>query len=125
MSAGTAYGTHMMVPYIQLVRSTVDSPIPITVLFLIRQENAKYWWNPGGMKFYLLHFGWFDLHLDPFFEEIMNLNTEMPILASSTCYTKNGDWGTKQGSGDLLQIESFNLYLGPFFKEILILDWEI
>jgi len=41
------------------------------------------------MKFDPLHFGWFDLHLDSIFEEIMNLNTEMPILASSTCYTQN------------------------------------
>ena len=56
--------------------------------------------KPGSMKFDPLHFGWFDLHLDPFFEEIMNLNTEMPILASSTCYTQNGDWGTRRGSGD-------------------------
>jgi hypothetical protein len=55
----------------------------------------------------------------------MNLSTEMPILASSTCYTQNGDWGTRRGSGDLLQIGSFNLYLGSFFKEILNLDREI
>jgi len=47
------------------------------------------------MKFDPLHFEWFDLHLNPFFEEIMNLNSEMPILASSTCYTQNGDWGGK------------------------------
>ena len=77
------------------------------------------------MKFDPLHFGWFNLHLDPFFEEIMNLNTEMPILASSTCYTQNGDWGTRRGSGNLLRIGSFNLYLGPFFKEIQNLDREI
>ena len=77
------------------------------------------------MKFDPLCFGWFNLHLDPFFEEIMNLNTEMPILASSTCYTQNSDWGTRRGLGDLLQIGLFNFYLGPFFKEILKLDWEI
>jgi hypothetical protein len=77
------------------------------------------------MKFDTLRFGWFNLHLDPIFEEIMNLNTEMPILASSTCYTQNSDWGTRRGSGDLLRIESFNLYLGSFFKEIPNLDREI
>ena len=55
----------------------------------------------------------------------MNLNTEMPIFACSTCYTQNHDWGTRRGSGDLLRIGLFNLYLGPFFKEILNLDWEI
>jgi len=55
----------------------------------------------------------------------MNLNTEVPIFACSTCYTQNGDWGTRRGSDDLLQIGSFNLYLGPFFKENLNLDWEI
>jgi len=77
------------------------------------------------MKFDPLHFGWFNLHPDPFFEEIMNLNTEMPILTCSTCYTQNGDWGTRRGSGNLLQIGSFNLYLGSFFKEILNLDREI
>jgi hypothetical protein len=55
----------------------------------------------------------------------MNLNTEMPILACSTCYTQNGDWSTRRGSGDLLQIGSFNLYLGAFFKEIPNLDREI
>jgi hypothetical protein len=77
------------------------------------------------MKFDPLRFGWFDLHLDLIFEEIMNLNTEMPIVTSSTCYTQNSDWGTRRGSGDLLRIGSFNLYLGAFFKEILNLDWEI
>jgi hypothetical protein len=77
------------------------------------------------MKFDPLRFGWFNLHLDPIFEEIMNLNTEMPILASSTCYTQNSDWSTRRGSGDLLQIELFNLYLSSFFKEILNMDWEI
>jgi hypothetical protein len=55
----------------------------------------------------------------------MNLNTEMLILASSTCYTQNGDWGTRRGSGDLLRIGVFNLYLGSFFREILNMDWEI
>jgi hypothetical protein len=40
------------------------------------------------MKFDPLSFGWFNLYLDPFFEEIMNLNTKMPIFSSSTCYTK-------------------------------------
>jgi hypothetical protein len=78
------------------------------------------------MKFYPLYFGWFNLYLDLFFEEIMSLNTEMPILASSTCYTQNGNWGTRRGSGDLLlQIGSFNLYLGPFFKEIWNMAREI
>jgi hypothetical protein len=28
------------------------------------------------MKFDPLGFGWFNLYLDPFFEEIMNLNTK-------------------------------------------------
>ena len=77
------------------------------------------------MKFDPLRFGQFDLHLDSFFEEIMNLNTEMPILACSTCYTQNSDWGTRRGLGELLQMGSFNLYLDSFFEEILNIDREI
>jgi len=77
------------------------------------------------VKFDPLHFGQFDLHLDSFFEEIMNLNTEMPILACSTWYTQNGDWGTRRGLGDLLQIGLFNLYLDSFFEEIPNMDREI
>jgi len=53
------------------------------------------------------------------------MNTEIPILDCSTCYTQNGDWGMRRGLGDLLQIESFNFYLDSFFKEILNLDREI
>ena len=101
------------------------SGIPITALFLIRQEITKYWRNPGGMKFDPLHFGQFNLCLDQFFEEIMDLNTEIPILNRSTCYNQNGDWGTRRGSGDLLWIGSFNFYLDSFFEEILNLDREI
>jgi hypothetical protein len=74
------------------------------------------------MKFDPLHFGWFNLHLDQLFEEIINLNTEMPILASSTCYTQNSDWGTRRGSGDLLQIGSFSFCLGPFDNPIVLLN---
>jgi len=55
----------------------------------------------------------------------MNLNTEMPILACSTCYTQNSDWGTRRGLGDLLQIGLFNLYVDSFFEEILNMDREI
>lgn len=50
------------------------SGVLITILFLIRQENAKYLQNPSHMKFDPLHFIWFNLHLDLFFEEIINLN---------------------------------------------------
>ena len=55
----------------------------------------------------------------------MDLDTEMPILACNTCYTQNGDWGTRRGLGDLLQIGLFNLYLDSFFEEILNMDREI
>ena len=65
------------------------------------------------------------MYLDLFFEEIMDLDTEMTILACNTCYTQNGDWGTRRGLGDLLQIGLFNLYLDSFFEEILNLDREI
>jgi hypothetical protein len=37
----------------------------------------------------------------------MDLDTEMTILACNTCYTQNGDWGTRKGLGDLLQIGLF------------------
>jgi len=77
------------------------------------------------VKFDPLHFGQFDLDLDSFFEEITNLNTEMPILPCSTCYTQNGDWGTRRGLGNPLQIGLFNLYLDPVFEEILNMDMEI
>jgi hypothetical protein len=52
----------------------------------------------------------------------VNLNTEMPILASSTCHTQNGDWGTRRGSSDLLQIGSFSFCLGPFDSPIVLLN---
>jgi len=55
----------------------------------------------------------------------MDLDTEMRILACSTCYTQNGDWGTRRGFGNMLQIGSFNLYLDSFFEEILNLVREI
>jgi len=65
------------------------------------------------------------LHPGLFFEEILDLDTEMSILACSTCYTQNGDWGTRRGLGDMLQIGLFNLYLDSFFEEILNVDREI
>jgi len=37
-----------------------------SVPFLIRQENVKYWQNPGGLKMWPLCFGQFNLHPDPF-----------------------------------------------------------
>jgi hypothetical protein len=55
----------------------------------------------------------------------MDLNTKIPILDHSTCYTQNSDWGTRRGLGDLLRIGSFKFYLDSFFEEILNLDREI
>ena len=64
------------------------------------------------------------MQLDLLFKEMMDLDTEMLILTCSTCYTQNGDWGTRRGLGDLLQIGLFNLHLDLFFEEILNLDRE-
>ena len=61
--------------------------------FLIRQENTKYSRKAGDVKFDLSCFGWFNLYQDLFFEEIMNLVTELLYLAQDICYIQNGDWG--------------------------------
>jgi len=37
-------------------------------------------------------FGLFDLYQDPFFEEIMNLTTELLYFAWAMCYSQNGNW---------------------------------
>jgi hypothetical protein len=70
---------------------------PKLVPCLIRQENAKYSWEADGKKFDLLHFGWFNLHQDPFFKEIVTLATEFLYIAWAMCYTQNGDWGRGEG----------------------------
>jgi hypothetical protein len=80
-----------------------ESGDPIIVPFLIRTKLAKYLRNPGGLKFDHLHFRWFNLHLDPFFKEIVNL--AMPSL-DSDCgiyYTQNGVWGMRRGSANVLR----------------------
>jgi hypothetical protein len=51
----------------------------------------------SSLKFDLLHFGWFDLYWDPFFEEIMNLAIELLYFAWAMCYAQNGDWGLGGG----------------------------
>ena len=70
---------------------------PKLVPFLIRQENTKYSWKAGVLKFDPLHFGRFNLYQDPFFEEIMNLATELLYFAWAMCYAQNGDWGPGGG----------------------------
>ena len=70
---------------------------PKLIPFLIRQENTKYLWKAGSLKFDLLWFRWFNLYQDPFFEEIMNLATELLYLAWAMCYTQNHDWGRGGG----------------------------
>jgi hypothetical protein len=77
--------------------------------------------KPGSMKFDPLHFGWFDLHLDPFFEEIINLCTEMPILASSTCYTKNSDRGTRNVVQNLANLGYTKPISSVIYAKLLIL----
>jgi hypothetical protein len=52
----------------------------------------KYSRKAGGLKFDL-RFGRFNLYQDPFFEEIMNLATELLYFAWAMCYIQNGDWG--------------------------------
>jgi len=70
---------------------------PKLVPFLIRQENTKYSRKAGGLKFDPLRFGRFNLYQDPFFEEIMNLATELLYLAWAMCYAQNGNWGPGGG----------------------------
>ena len=77
--------------------------------FLIRQENTKYSRKAGDVKFDLLRFGWFNLYQDPFFEEIVNLATELLYLAQDMCYIQNGDWGPGEGQ------EMFSDYDGSTF----------
>ena len=82
-----------------------ESSGPKLVPFLIRQENTKYSREAGGRKFDLLHFGWFNLHQDPFFEEIVTLATEFLYIAWAMCYMQNGDWGRGEG-----WVTFFNLF---------------
>jgi hypothetical protein len=70
---------------------------PKLVTFLIRQKNTKYSRKAGSLKFDLSRFGQFNLYQDPFFEEIMNLVTELLNLAWAMCHTQNGD--QEQGRG--------------------------
>jgi hypothetical protein len=74
----------------------------IIVPFLIRSKLAKYLWNLGGLKFDHLHFRWFDLHLNTFFEEIVNLAM---LSLDSNCgmyYTQNSVWSIRRGSAKIL-----------------------
>ncbi len=95
------------------------------VPFLIRWENTKYPRKANGGKFDLLRFGWFNLYLDPFFKEILNLKMEISDLACSICNTQNSDWDTRRGSGHIHRSEWFNLYPDLFFEENLNLKREI
>ena len=97
---------------------------PMFVPFLIRWENTKYPWKADGGQFDLLRFGWFNLYLDPFFKEILNLKTEISDLACSICNTQNSDWGTRRGSGHIHRLGWFNLYPDLFFEENLDLKRE-
>jgi hypothetical protein len=78
----------------RLIRRIKKSINNVAASVLIRPQNAKYFRNTGGLKIWkcdLLRFGWFNLLLDPFFKEIMNLQTKMPDLACRTRYIQNGD----------------------------------
>ena len=75
------YQVHVLIS--QSIRRSQDSKSsgPKLIPFLIRQENSKYLWKTGSLKFDLLCFGWFNLYWDLFFEEIMNLATKLLHLA--------------------------------------------
>ena len=83
--------------------------------FLIRQENLKYSRKAGGLKFDLLHFGWFNLYQDPFFEEIMNLATELLHLAWA-CAISKMVIGDKEGVGKCSPIVMIQLWSRLDFK---------
>jgi hypothetical protein len=98
---------------------------PNVIAFLIRSKLMKYSRNPGGLKFDLLRLGWFNLCLDPFFKEIVNLAIKLLDLACSMCYIQNGDWDTGRGSDHMLRSRWFNLCLDRFFEENPNLNREI
>ena len=50
---------------------------PMIRAFLIGLKNTKYSQNPSSLKSDTLQFEWFNLYLDPFFIEIMNLATKL------------------------------------------------
>ena len=93
---------------------------PKLVPFLIRQENTKYSRKAGGLKFDPLHFGWFDLYQDPFFEEIMNLATELLYLAWAMCYAQNGNWGPEGGLEMFSNWDDLNCVWTGFSRRIHI-----
>ena len=68
---GGVFAAYRMWPKINISYITrwgeSESGGPKLVSFLIRPQNAKYSWKPGGLKIDLLWFGWFNLFLDPFF----------------------------------------------------------
>ena len=99
-----------------------ESSGPMFVPFLIRWENTNYPWKANSRKFDLLQFGWFNLYLDPFFKEILNLKMEISDPACSICNTQNNDWDTRRGSDHIHQLGWFNLYPDLFFEENLNLQ---
>jgi hypothetical protein len=76
-------------------------------------------------KFNLLQIGWFNMFLDPFFEEIVNLAMKILDCACGTCYTQNSVWGRRSRLGDLLRLTSFKEVLNPNLEGILNLEREI
>jgi hypothetical protein len=75
------------------------------------------------MKFDPIHFEWFNLHPDPFFEEIMNLNTEMPIWPVAPVIPKMVIGAPGEGQVTCSELDCSTWV--HFFKEILNLDREI
>ena len=69
-------------------------------------------------KYDHLHLGWFDLYLDLFFEEILNMNREFEIPTVAPNMARS----MKIGKYDHLHLGWFDLYLDLFFEEIQNLD---
>ena len=83
--------------------------------FLIWLKNAKYSQNPSSLKSDTFQFEWFNLYLDPFLIEIMNLATKLLYSTWNTCYTQNREH--QERLGNILQMGWFDLYMNWFFKE--------
>jgi hypothetical protein len=76
-------------------------------------------------KFDLFQIGWFNILLDPFFKEIMNLAMKMLDCVCGTCYIQNIDWGRRSRLNDLLQLIWLKVVLVPNLEGILNLQREI
>src|ERR1700736_5174368 len=73
------------------------------------------------MKFDLLHFGWFNLYQDLFFEGIVNLASELLYLAWDMCYIQNGDWRPEGGRKKFSDCDGSTFAYTGFLRRIHIL----